>query len=65
MPSSDLLDALDEAFRINDVGRLGDELAGQRHAFEHRRPALRIALARVLAAADDHDLPSVSASACP
>ena len=34
-------DALDEGLGVDDVGRLGDQLAGQRHALDNRRPALR------------------------
>ena len=41
-------DALDEGFGIDDVGRLGDQFAGQRHAFDDRRIAAgRSALRRL------------------
>ena len=49
-------DALDEAFGIDDVGGLGDQLAGQRHAFVDRRQRVGVALRRARAAADDDDL---------
>ena len=48
-------DAFDEAFGVDDVCRLGDELAGQRNAFDDRRPArVRSAARRPAAADDDH-----------
>ena len=48
-------DTLDEAFGIDDVGRLGHQLASERDAFVDRLPALIIALGGTGAAADDDD----------
>ena len=51
-----MADTFDEAFGVDDVGGLGDELAGQRNAFVDRLPARGVALRRARASADDDHL---------
>src|SRR6185503_5685016 len=47
--------ALDEGLGVDDVGRLGHQLAGEGYAFVNRRPAFSVAPLRIGSTADDYD----------